>query len=249
MESFGFHPVWINWIKQSISTSSFLVLLNGSPFGHFSPSRGLRHGDTLSPLLFLLCSEILSILLLKEEAIGNLRGIKIGRQAPTISHLLFADDLLLIAKADSRDAHVSNRCLEKYMGWSRQKINRSKSSINFNKNFSSSTILPICDLLQLKKMPAKPKHLGLPLLIPRSKYHALDDLKERLFTKLSSWKAKLLSQAGHATLIRSVASSLPVYPMSCFLLPLRLCAEVDRSLKNFWWNFKLEKWRNLSLKS
>lgn len=49
MEKFGFHPTWINWIQQCISSSSFLILPNDAPFGQFSPSRGLRQGDPLSP--------------------------------------------------------------------------------------------------------------------------------------------------------------------------------------------------------
>lgn len=40
-EMFGFSPIWLNWIKQCISTSSFSVLINRSPFGNFQPSRGI----------------------------------------------------------------------------------------------------------------------------------------------------------------------------------------------------------------
>jgi hypothetical protein len=42
LHKLGLHPIWINWIRLCISTSSFSVLLNSSPFGLFSPSRGLR---------------------------------------------------------------------------------------------------------------------------------------------------------------------------------------------------------------
>lgn len=101
---------------------------------------------------------------MKEEAAGSIRGIKVGRQAPVIIHLLFRGSF--IVKANIREARVLNRCLEKYMLWSGQKINRGKSFIHFSKNFSGSAIVPICDLLQLKKLPAKAKHLGLPLIIP-----------------------------------------------------------------------------------
>lgn len=249
LEQFGFHPTWFNWVKQCITSSSFSVLLNGGPYGNFVPTRGLRQGDPLSPFLFLLCSEILSRLLLKEEAAGHLRGIKIGQAASVISHLLFADDLLLFGRANISNASAMDRCLETYMSWSGQKINRSKSFIHFSKNFSGSAILPICELLHLKTMPVKAKHLGLPLLIPRSKISALADLKERLFTKLSGWKAKVLSQAGQATLIRSVASSLPAYTLTFFAAPTTWCAEVDKGLKKFWWGFKHDKVRNLTLKS
>ena len=84
-------------------------------------------------------------------------------------------------------------------------------------------------------MPTKAKHLGLPLLYPRSKAAALVDLKERLFDKLTGWRAKLLSQVGRGTLIRSVTTPLLAYTMSFFALPSSWCKEIDRRLKNFWW--------------
>jgi hypothetical protein len=74
MLKLGFHPSWVNWIRICISTPSFSILINGSPFGLFSPSRGLRQGDPLSPFLFILGSEVFSRLLFKEEAAGNLKG-------------------------------------------------------------------------------------------------------------------------------------------------------------------------------
>jgi hypothetical protein len=56
LHQLGFHPIWINWIQLCISTSSFTVLLNGSPFGLFSPSRSLKQGDPLPPFLFIIGS-------------------------------------------------------------------------------------------------------------------------------------------------------------------------------------------------
>jgi hypothetical protein len=95
----GFHETWLQWIKSYISSSSFSTLLNGSPFGLFSPSIGLRQGDPLFPFLFIMGSELLSRLLLKEERLGKIKGMKITRNTPTINHLLFADDLLIFGKA------------------------------------------------------------------------------------------------------------------------------------------------------
>ena len=61
-----------------ISTARFSVLINGSPVGFFGSSRGLRQGDPLSPLLFLLVMEVLSRLLKRMEEGGYLHGFQAG---------------------------------------------------------------------------------------------------------------------------------------------------------------------------
>lgn len=61
--AFGFHPDWISWVMSCVTTSSFFVLLNGSPSPTFSASRRLRQGDPLSLYLFILLAEGLGKLL------------------------------------------------------------------------------------------------------------------------------------------------------------------------------------------
>lgn len=57
-------------------------------------------------------------LLIREESIGKLKGIKIGCAASSVSHILFADNLLLFAKDTIREASKLDECLGKYMAWS-----------------------------------------------------------------------------------------------------------------------------------
>jgi hypothetical protein len=91
-------------IEQCISTVSFSILLDGSPFGRFFPQRGLRQGDPLSPFLFIIGLEVLSRLITKEELAGNIHGIKISRHNPSIFHFLYVDDLMVFSRANSSEA-------------------------------------------------------------------------------------------------------------------------------------------------
>jgi hypothetical protein len=73
------------------------VLINGSPFGFFNSSWGLRQGDPLSPLLFVFVMEALSRMISAAVSGGLLEGFKIGDA--DFSHLLFADDTLIFCSA------------------------------------------------------------------------------------------------------------------------------------------------------
>jgi hypothetical protein len=97
LSKLGFAPMWINWICICITTPSFSILINGSPFGLFCPERGLRQGDPLSPFLFILGTEVISRLLIRSESQDLLKGIKIAKNYSPISRILFADDLILFA--------------------------------------------------------------------------------------------------------------------------------------------------------
>ena len=74
--------------------------INGIPSTILKPGRGLQQGDPLSPCLFILVMDVFSHLLKNAETENLISGITITRDAPPISHLLFADDIILFAKAD-----------------------------------------------------------------------------------------------------------------------------------------------------
>ena len=96
---------------ECVSSISYRVRFNNTETNEFSPTRGLRQGDPISPYLFLLCSEGLSSLLAHEQEMGELEGVRVCRNAPSISHLLFADDSLILMKADTHNADTLKRVL------------------------------------------------------------------------------------------------------------------------------------------
>jgi hypothetical protein len=95
------------------------------------PQRGLRQGDPLSPYLFLLCAEGFSALLYEAERNGSIKAIKLCREAPSVSHLLFAHDSLLLLEANTSNAQAVSSILDKYEACLGQIINKDKSSILF----------------------------------------------------------------------------------------------------------------------
>ncbi|XP_022030851.1 uncharacterized protein LOC110931782 [Helianthus annuus] len=70
LKAFGFHDKMVAWVMACVSTTSFSLSINGNLHGYFRGKRGLRQGDPMSPYLFTLVMEILSLLLQHEAAFG-----------------------------------------------------------------------------------------------------------------------------------------------------------------------------------
>ena len=77
LQKMGFGAKWVSWIKWCISTTSFFVLINGSPTGFFNSSKGLRQGDPLSLYLFVIGMEVFSTLMDNAASRGFLSGYNI----------------------------------------------------------------------------------------------------------------------------------------------------------------------------
>ncbi|KAL8104572.1 hypothetical protein AgCh_028691 [Apium graveolens] len=176
MRKMGFSDWWVHLVLKCVTIISYSIV----------------HG--------------LSSLIRKYEAKQWIRGIKICRKAPTISHMFFADDSYFYCKAGTEEAQKVLELLEVYEHASGQKANEHST------------------------------YLGLPNLLDRNKSVLLGYLKERVNAKIKTWDGKCISRGGKEILVKSVVQALPSYAMNVFLLPLEITRDIEKNISKFWWN-------------
>ncbi|XP_062152071.1 uncharacterized protein LOC133860496 [Alnus glutinosa] len=169
MKKLGFVERWISLLMTCVRSATYFVMVNGTPMGSISPSRGLRQGDPLSPYLFLLCAEGLSLLLLRAESEGKITGVPISFRGTKISHLFFADDSLLFCRANLMEWSSVQDLLHMYELASGQKLNSEKTSIFFSRNTPRPLNSHIASLVGSATMNSYHKYLVLLALVGRSK--------------------------------------------------------------------------------
>lgn len=184
MRRLGFNERWIGWIMECITTPSYSVLINGSSHRYVLPSRGIRQGDPLSPYLFVLCAEGLSAMLHESERRGSIHGIRVCRGAPSVSHLFFADDTLIFARADGAKTATIKGILNSYGLASGQLINYSKSAMFFSTNTPHQIRDNLCHVMEVRRDATLGNYLGLPADISRSKRAVFAFVKDKMITRI-----------------------------------------------------------------
>lgn len=96
--TWGFSTDVRKLLASCVSTVNYSLLLNGGISVSFTPDKGIRQGDPLSLFLFILCFEFLTRLINREENSGKLHRIKVCKNAPAITHLMYANDILLTCR-------------------------------------------------------------------------------------------------------------------------------------------------------
>jgi hypothetical protein len=159
---YDFGEKWVSWIAHCISSVRFSVLVNGSPSDFFSNSRGLRQGDPLSPIPFVVVIEALSKMFSATVDKGRLSGFSVRSRLlmVNISHFLFANDNLVFCEANPdhlRYLRVLLLCFEAVSGL---KVNLVKSVLVPVSNMVKVTELATILGCETSSLPLK--YLGMP---------------------------------------------------------------------------------------
>ena len=120
----------MNWIMGCISSANFALLINGSS-SVFTASRGIRKGCPLSPLLFILVLEGLSLLIKDVKEIGKTRGINISASI-ALTCLLFVDDVVLFGLSTIEEWMTFEVILDTFCYASGMSINIEKYGFLYN---------------------------------------------------------------------------------------------------------------------
>lgn len=110
LQRFGFNQIVMDLIMESVTSTTMLILINVAPEGFIRPNRGIRQGCPLSPYLFIICAEVFLQLVAKMKLRSQFKGLRINRYTPSISHLMFADDLLVFVDLIVMPSINSKKC-------------------------------------------------------------------------------------------------------------------------------------------
>ncbi|CAM8988566.1 unnamed protein product [Rhodiola kirilowii] len=232
----GFSDTWTSRVMKCITSVSYKVKVNGELSGSITPGRGLRQGDPISPYLFILCQEWLSLKLDAEQRKATLMGVRLSRGIAPVNHLFFADDCLLFLKADMHILTNLKRVLDIYSRVSGQQINLQKSELCGSNNIDEMFKYMLAEYMGMKAVDKHTKYLGLPLIVGQNKVEVFRSLEDKMSKRIQDWGALLLSAAGKEALIKSCFLSVPLYTMNCFRLPKTFCDKLTAMAIKFWWN-------------
>ena len=228
----GFSRRWTNWISMLLSTASTKIILNGQPGRRICHARGLRQGDPLSPLLFVLVMEPLNALFrlaVNKQVLGPLGNSNIPERI-----FLYADDVILFSSIAEQDLVAVGTILSMFAAASGLHTNPDKCAItpircNLNETATLMRFLPGA----LKPFPIQ--YLGIPLSIHKPKKSDLQHLVDKVVVGLPTWKAGLLTKAGRTVLVKSKMSAVPVYTAIAISISPWVLKCVDKRRRAFLW--------------
>ncbi|WOL07024.1 hypothetical protein Cni_G15759 [Canna indica] len=173
------------WLKACLESPVFTCSINGLDSSHFKSFKGVRQGDSLSPYFFIMMEELLSILIKESVSKGDIKAFKY--KDISISHLFFADNILITVKSCKDTCLKLKEVLNSYCNYTNQKINSLKSEIIFPSNCSSSINAEICNIFNIKEGSLPMKHLDIHIDRGRLSQNLQNIIIDKASCRIENW--------------------------------------------------------------
>lgn len=177
MRARGFPERWIKWIQNILTTSQSRIVLNGDFSEYFTHQRGLRQGDPISPMLFIIAADVFQRMI---ASANNFLRKHLSKKCPkSIIALQYADDTAIIASAGLETLVTLKLTLRCFAQISGLKINYGKSSyVPFNLDRAEKLRAKVVLMFKQESLPID--YLGMPLSVTRPTKKSFLPLIERL---------------------------------------------------------------------
>ncbi|XP_076936463.1 uncharacterized protein LOC143603585 [Bidens hawaiensis] len=239
LHQMAFPSKWCEWIRGVLVSARSAVLVNGSPTFEFGCQKGVRQGDPMSPFLFIILLEAFSGLMNKACDIGAFDGIRLPNDRPVLSHLLYADDAMLMGEWSEFNYANMKRILRIFYLCYGLKINLHKSVL-YGVGVDIEYLKIEAEALGCKAGDIPFVYLGIKVGANMNRTTNWEPVVSTFKRRLSKWKANTLSIGGWVTLIKSVLDSLPLYYFSLFKAPVKVINNLEGIMRRFLWGGSVE---------
>ncbi|XP_024004985.1 uncharacterized protein LOC112082116 [Eutrema salsugineum] len=167
--------IFVNWIKECVTTASYSIAVNGELVGYFPGKKGLRQGDSMSSQMFVLAMDVLLDLgAIKQSFMPHPQCF-----ALLITHLSFADDVLIFFDGTSDLLEGILSILDEFRSVSGLGISRQKSVV-FIDGGSLQRCKDLADPVGLQYGSLPVCYLGVPLSTQKLKKQDYQPLLDRI---------------------------------------------------------------------
>ena len=229
LSTFNFGPGFHRWIQLFYSNVESAVVINGWTSAFFRPSRGVRQGCPLSPLLYVLKIEVLAANI---RASPDISGVSLPHSLEQFKSSGYADDTT-VAVTTYAAIEATFNIYTQYEAASGAKLNRSKSMGIWLGSWKHRTDTPF-GLDWVKQLPL----LGAPFSSGDYSRPTWDPVVSKLESRLSAWSGRKLSFQGKTTVINMLALSQVWHLCHVFPVPGWVIKRINKALWPFFWSGK-----------
>ncbi|KAL2922219.1 LINE-1 retrotransposable element ORF2 protein [Bienertia sinuspersici] len=233
MTVLGFPDHFIALVMMCVSSPTFSLVINGCSEGFFPSKRGLRHGDPMSPLLFVLCMEYLTRVMncMTADPVFKFHPRCKGAK---LSHMCFADDLILCCHGDIKSVEIILEAFAIFSSSTRLCANKGKTEV-YCSGVEENIVKEILNLTGFVRGSLPFKYLGVPISPRRLAKNHCEVLLDKMSSRIRTRSSRHLSFAARSVLVNSVLMAVHSYWAHVFLLPKSVIDGIEKICRSFLW--------------